>query len=142
MGRFEDIDEEVKADGKLKVIIQDLLQDPNSHPGYTLKKGCLQYKDRLVLSKTSSCLPRILHEFHSTPFGRHSGFIRTYKKIAAILYWEGMKTDIQKFVASCEICQRNKHKAMHPAGLLQPLPIPNKVWEDISLDFAGDYPLW
>ena len=38
-----------------------------------------------------------------------------------------MKSDIKDFVAGCEICQRNKHQAMSPSGLLQPLPIPKKI---------------
>ena len=63
------------------------------------------------------------------------GFFRTYKRIAAILYWEGLKSDVQQFVAYCEVCQSKKRQAMSPAGLLQPLPIPNQVWEDISMDF-------
>ena len=51
-----------------------------------------------------------------------------------------MKSDIKDFVASCEICQHSKHQAMSPTGLLQPLPIPEKIWEDISMDFIGALP--
>jgi len=30
------------------------------------------------------------------------------QKIGSLVYWEGMKKDIQQFVASCEICPQNK----------------------------------
>lgn len=47
---------------------------------------------------------------------------------------------IQKFVASSLICQTHKYEAQSPAGLLQPLPIPDAIWEDISIDFITGLP--
>jgi hypothetical protein len=38
--------------------------------------------------------------------------------------WKGLKGDVLKHVQECEACQRNKGELIHPAGLLQPLPIP------------------
>lgn len=52
-----------------------------------------------------------------------------------------MKRDVQEHVAACNICQRNKSDSRSPARLLQPLPVPTKVWEDISLDFIDGLPI-
>ena len=81
-----------------------------------------------------------LEEFHNSAIGGHSGFFRTYKRISAIIYWEGMRKDIQQYVATCEVCQINKYQTLSPAGLLQPLPIPTQVWANISMDFIQGLP--
>lgn len=44
------------------------------------------------------------------------------------------------FVQQCVICQQDKHLNSHPAGLLQPLPIPKGSWCDISIDFIEGLP--
>lgn len=51
-----------------------------------------------------------------------------------------MKNDVANYVKQCNICQHNKRDHNHPAGLLQPLPIPAGVWQDLSMDFIEGLP--
>ena len=52
-----------------------------------------------------------------------------------------MKKDVQKQVRSCSICQQFKYDHSATPGLLQPLPIPERIWIDISLDFVEGLPV-
>lgn len=101
----------MQQDEKL-TIKQDLLLNRDSHPGYSLRKGVLLYKGHLVIPKTSPNKQKFLLEFHASLSGGHSRFFKTYKCIAAILYWEGMKGNIGDFVAACSTCQQNKCEAL------------------------------
>ena len=51
-----------------------------------------------------------------------------------------MRSDITKFVRECSICQQAKVDHVLPAGLLQPLLIPQQIWEDIAMDFIVQLP--
>ena len=52
-----------------------------------------------------------------------------------------MRRDVQKFVAECSTCHQIRYLAQSPAGLLQPLPIPELIWEEISIDFIESLPI-
>lgn len=82
----------------------------------------------------------LLHEYHDSPLGRHSGSLKTYKHLAADWFWPGMRKGMADYVQACTICQQQKTSTLSPAGLLQPLPIPEQVGEDISLDFIEGLP--
>lgn len=81
----------------------------------------------------SPWLRKSLEELHATPDGGSCGAFRTNQLLVVNVYWSGMVRDVNKFVAECEGCQQNKHEKKSPAGLLSPLPIPNRVWEGISI---------
>lgn len=53
-----------------------------------------------MLSKTSKFKDALLREFHSSAIGGHGRFLKTYKRILAELFWDGMKGDIRQFVAA------------------------------------------
>ncbi|PNX92889.1 Ty3/gypsy retrotransposon protein [Trifolium pratense] len=85
-------------------------------------------------------IEQVLFEFHTSPIGGHAGITRTIARIKSQFYWPGMKQDITDYVQKCVVCQQAKTINTSPAGLLQPLPIPAQVWEDIAMDFITGLP--
>lgn len=73
------IQAEVAEDEELQKVIEALEIDPDTHPNFHLHQGQLHYKNRIVISSKSSIIPTILHTFHDSIMGGHSGFLRTYK---------------------------------------------------------------
>ncbi|WVZ80720.1 hypothetical protein U9M48_028177 [Paspalum notatum var. saurae] len=51
-----------------------------------------------------------------------------------------MKREVAEYVALCDVCQRVKAEHQKPAGLLQPLKIPEWKWEEIGVDFIVGLP--
>jgi hypothetical protein len=51
-----------------------------------------------------------------------------------------MKREIAEYVAICDSCQRIKAEHQRPAGLLQPLQIPQWKWDEIGMDFIVGLP--
>ncbi|KAL4278692.1 hypothetical protein GQ457_03G025630 [Hibiscus cannabinus] len=79
-------------------------------------------------------------EYPGSTIGGNAWILRTFHRLSANFYWKNMRKDMRQFVRECQMCQRMKSDSLAPAGLLQPLPIPNQVFEDISLDFITGLP--
>ncbi|CAA0814232.1 Unknown protein [Striga hermonthica] len=107
---------------------------------WTVRDGKLIYKGRFYLGRESQLKNRILFEYHSTPLAGHAGVTRTLARVAANFYWDGLRRDVVLFVKNCSICQQVKSSNQPPAGLIQPLPIPEQVWEDVTMDFIVGLP--
>ncbi|KAL0186168.1 hypothetical protein M9458_017838, partial [Cirrhinus mrigala] len=56
-------------------------------------------------------------------------------------WWPTVRPDTIQFVCNCAICNASKVPHRLPAGLLQPLPVPQRPWSHIALDFVTDLPL-
>ena len=51
-----------------------------------------------------------------------------------------MKKEVADFISKCLECQKVKDEHRHPAGLVQPLPIPEWKWEVVIMDFITKLP--
>jgi hypothetical protein len=134
------VHQEWLQDPKSLHLIQQLQNKAQAPPGYSWLQDELQYKVCLYLSKQSKLKSMVLSELHATPTAGHSGFTKTYDRVKRSFFWDGMKQDIHKFVAECEVCQHNKGERVKSPGTLQPLPIPPDIWKDISMEFITGLP--
>jgi hypothetical protein len=132
--------DEWKNDEKVWTLIQRLQQDSSASDTFTWKNDSLWYKDRLYLCKNSQLKQKVLLELHTSPVGGHSGFLKTYHRVKKDFFWDGLKTNVQRFVAECVVFQQNKVETIKTPGLLQPLSIPSQRWEEVSMDFITGLP--
>ncbi|PNX96484.1 Ty3/gypsy retrotransposon protein [Trifolium pratense] len=130
----------LKQDSTLLGIMQKCVQNNATNSHYTVKDELLFWKHRIVIPKNSELIKQVLYELHTSPIGGHAGMARTLARVKSQFYWPDMKTDIADYVQNCAICQKAKTTNTLPAGLLQPLPIPSQVWEDVAMDFITGLP--
>lgn len=81
-----------------------------------------------------------MEELHGTKIGGHSGVFRTLARIRLRFFWVGMVRDVKEFIGRCQTCQQVKVPSTKPHGLLQPLPIPRAIWEEVGMDFVTGLP--
>jgi len=117
-----------QTDSQLSKIYQSCLQGQNPSSEYSIQNGLLFFKGKIVLPHDVGLLNQIMEEFHSSKIGGHSEVNRTTTRIGAQFYWNGMRSDISKFVRECVICQQAKVDHVFPAGLLQTLLIPQHCY--------------
>ena len=68
------------------------------------------------------------------------GITKIIARLSENFEWPGMRNDVTKFVSQCMDCQHTKYETKRLASLLCPLPVPQRPWEDLSLDFITGLP--
>jgi len=77
-----------------------------------------------------------IKEIHDGIEFNHGGIWRTSEEIKDRYWWPKWRTDVQRFVLTCDMCQRSKHTNMLPVGELHPLEVPEERFTNIAIDFA------
>jgi len=120
--------------------IQDQLQQGQKPPHYTMQDGLLRKKGRLVIGPDLALREKLLQWVHDSPFGGHSGRDATLKRLKSLFWWRGMTKAVQAHVRKCVTCQSCKYDTSPNPGLLQPVQLPQEVWQDVSMDFIEGLP--
>ncbi len=66
---------------------------------------------------------------------------RTLDFVQRWFWWPEMLRDVRSFVKACPVCAQQKSSNQRPAGLLHPLPIPQRPWSHISMDCITGLPV-
>ncbi|XP_026390907.1 uncharacterized protein LOC113286531 [Papaver somniferum] len=132
---MKEITNSYSNDPKAQKLISQLLVSPSKTHNLSYQHEVPRYKSRLYIGTGSNVRSSVLSSLHSSAIGGHSGIQATYNMAKLHFYWPKMQQDIISMVTSCDVCQRNKHENTLPAGLLQPLPIPDQAWKHISMEF-------
>lgn len=113
----------------------------HAYARYRWRDGFLYYKDdRICVPRIAQLRQNILHDHHDAPIAGHLGVDKTYLAIRRHFHWPALYNTVYRYVTSCDACQRNKDINRRPAGLLQPLDIPTRPWESVSMDFITHLP--
>jgi hypothetical protein len=121
-----EVRDEWKNDEKVWTLIQRLQQDSSASNTFTWKNDSLWYKYHLYLCKKYQLKQNVLLELHTSPIGGHSGFLKTYHRVKKEFFWDGLKTNVQRFVETCLVFQQNKVETIKTPSILQPLASPTE----------------
>jgi hypothetical protein len=151
-GIISDIKKAYSEDKHFKDVFVALSDGGTPIPGnlevkakrYQLTDGLLYYvfgdTSRLCIPNVPSIRLQLLQEHHDTPTAGHLSYDKTYELMHRLFYWPRMDKSIKTFISSCDICQRIKDSTRRPAGLLQPLSVPSRRFEQVSLDLITQLP--
>ncbi|KIO15013.1 hypothetical protein M404DRAFT_78252, partial [Pisolithus tinctorius Marx 270] len=101
----------------------------------------LRLDGRIYVPDSNDLRLRVLRFKHDHPLSGHFGQNRTLELIRHEYTWPGLRTFVKDYVRSlCTTCARAKVPCHRPYGLLKQLPMPEKPWNSISMDFIEQLP--
>ncbi|KAF2068415.1 hypothetical protein CYY_010259, partial [Polysphondylium violaceum] len=96
--------------------------------------GLLYLVDKGKILVDNKQIETILQEAHATTFGGHVGKNRLAARLKDLYFFKWFWTVIEKFIKACPECQKCRIETVKQ-GFLNPLPIPDRPWKDISMDY-------
>jgi hypothetical protein len=139
----------VKAGYVKDAFFAKIMANPHHFPTFTHEDGLIYTTN--VLGTRCLCIPRteglkgprrltelVIDQGHKV-LG-HLGPSRTAEYVRRWYWWPRLGKEIDKFGYSCKACKMSKPKNSAPTGLLHSLPIPQRPWDSIGMDFVGPFP--
>ncbi|PKU79630.1 putative mitochondrial protein [Dendrobium catenatum] len=105
---------------------------------FSVRHGFL-FKGNSLCVPESSWRQQLIKDIHCGGLAAHVGRDRTLQQLQCKFFWPHMRRDVARFVERCAVCQQYKGTAQN-TGLYLPLPVPDTIWEDLSLDFVLGLP--
>ena len=129
-------------------ICAKIIMQPGAYSRFGIQEGLIWTKNQL--KRDVICIPRDAFQRgrrlieiiidHAYQTIGHYGQWKTSNYIRRSYWWPQMATDIETFRRLCGKCQTNKTDTLKPQGFLHSLPIPDKLWQSVGMDFMRSLP--
>ena len=101
-------------------------------------------QDGFLFKGNRLCVPKhairelLIREAHGGGLAGHFGVTKTLEILKEHFFWPKMLQDVTNIVGKYVTC--HMAKSSFKPGLYTPLPVPNRPWEDVSMDFIVALP--
>src|SRR4051812_5808153 len=117
-------------------VYNDHINSKETKPRWTVDpNGFLLHDGRIYVPNTSDLRLRVLQYKHDHILAGHPGQNKTLSLVRREYTWPDLREFIKHYCKSCTTCMRGKPQRHRPYGLLKQLPIPERPWNSISMDF-------
>ena len=120
---------------RLRIVVKG---EKNIDSNYGIEKELPLYKNWWYIPKYKTLRKTIMEAEHDSRIAGHFSTYKTIGKICANSFWPKMDEHIAEYVKACDVCQRNKTIRHKKFGLLEPIDVPMRPWNAISMDFIVD----
>ena len=100
----------------------------------------LYFRERRYVPNSDKLRLRIIQLAHDSVAGGHPGRAKSYELVSRAYWWPNIYKYVQRFVRNCHVCTRSKPSRQRTQGWLRPLPVPERRWRDVSMDYVGPLP--
>ena len=69
----------------------------------------------------------------------HHGVVRIKQQLCKLYWWPKMDAEVLSAIRSCQLCQLNDKTVKPRPDPLQPVPLPDGPWQEVSVDIVGPF---
>src|ERR1700731_2484302 len=136
----KDIRSGISLDPVIALILEDLHLN-SADPKWSMDDDrLLREHGRIYVLDVNDLQLCVLCVRHDHPLTGHFGWTKTMALVFRDYTWPKLRVFVLDFCKSCTICGRVKAPWHKPYGMLKQLPIPEKPWNSISMDFIEQLP--
>ena len=130
----------LRTDGTAEEFIEKANTPSDQHPFTLDQDGLLRHNAHFFVPSTDNLRLLLTKEHHDSLLAGHPGRRKTLQLLQRHYWWPAMKTFVNDYVDTCDLCCRTKARRHQPYGELKSLPIPPYPWSSISMDLIEFLP--
>lgn len=104
------------------------------------ENGHVYRADRLWIPDYEPLRTKLIQDVHDSQTVGHPGRDTMIDVLGRQFFWPGFSQDIKQFTRNCDTCGSATIWRQKRWGLLKPLPVPDRIWRSLSMDFITDLP--